>query len=725
MRADVPLKPQSQHPAFDLVQFAGARLEEGKDLDDLHLELSQQLLQVRRELHNLIDLRYEDFLGLSSSVAGIDTTINDIKEPLTDLSANISKVHVELASKLETIDARIAYRQAVRDKKHMLRLFIDLSQLLDRVNAVLTEAEQQLHASDNVGALSEHLKGLERAAGEFSQARYFIEKGGTFPFILQAADRMQAQEQRLHAALDAFLVSRIDEFATAETLNTENPEVDSAHMGLLAQCLRTYTTIGEYERAEALIRERLVRPVVSEAFGGQPGKGMGLDPAVLSSMFQTTLDFIRRVGAPLARGISVHLPACAATLEPHVFWREISATILSALPLLFVPGMPDRFHKNYLAACDFVRQFSALFNTADRYPSLLASDESYIEFHRKWQLSAYFSIRKKQLTDAIDSSSQAESVLDQAAVDSIMVELSLNTQLGTRAIWAIRRCWADDVYLEPLASRFWQLTIQIILWYHHSASDALRLLMRSNADEELTAVDQLLAHVHDMFALRQLCVDHIDNIQHMLPTTSSSKESLAVIVDSLKDAICQAFEPSNDTAGRAISHISATIVAASCANLSSQLRRTTSQFRHTNRAAPKSPSAFVSKLFGELSVVELKISSQQNTLAMLRTQVCLGISREVARVSAEALSTISKTEASLHRLRKTTNRASHLNHANDLPVPPGVDLRGTTPASDNDKIRHQIWLDVMETGRIITDSLNATTHEDYKHLVQLIAPLGT
>ncbi|KAJ2805568.1 hypothetical protein H4S07_003989, partial [Coemansia furcata] len=131
MRADVPLKPQSQHPAFDLVQFAGARLEEGKDLDGLHLELSQQLLQVRRELHNLIDLRYEDFLGLSSSVAGIDTTISDIKEPLTDLSANISKVHVELASKLETIGARIAYRLAVRDKKHMLRLFIDLSQLLD------------------------------------------------------------------------------------------------------------------------------------------------------------------------------------------------------------------------------------------------------------------------------------------------------------------------------------------------------------------------------------------------------------------------------------------------------------------------------------------------------------------------------------------------------------------------------------------------------------------
>ncbi|KAJ2491913.1 hypothetical protein IWW37_001885 [Coemansia sp. RSA 2050] len=729
MPADVSAKA-----AFNLEQFAEARLEEGKDLDDLHMELSQQLTQVRRELHDLIDLRYEDFLGLSSSVSGIDTTINDIRQPLSALSTQISEVHTELASKLEKIDARIAYRQAVRDKRHMLRLFIDLSQLLDRVNAVLSEADQQLHAGDGVGALAEHLKSLERAAGEFSQVRYFIEKGGTLPFIIQATERMRAQEERLHAALDAFLASRIDEYVAALAAPSNGrQEAGGADVGLLAQCLRTYTTVGEYERAEALIRERLVRPMALETFGGQPGKGMGLDPAVLSSMFQTALEFIRCKGAPLVRGISSHLPGCAATLEAHVLWREISATILSELPLLFVPGMPDRFHQNYLSACGFVRQFSRLFDAADRHPDLLATEESYVEFHRKWQLSAYFSIRKKQLTDAIDSSDP--SALDPAAVDRITEELGLSTQLGARAMWAIRRCWAEDVYLEPLASRFWQLTIQIILWYNHSASDALKLLIRSNTatEEGLTAVDQLLAHIHDIFALKQLCADHIGKLRPLLPTPAQALDTSspaavpsAALTDNLRGAIARAFEPSDDVATGAIEHISATIVAASCGNLASQLRRTTSQFRHTNRAAPKSPSAFVSKLFDELSAVELKIStSQPNTLAMLRAKVCLGISREMARVSAEALSTISKTEASLHRLRKTTNRASHLDHSNDLPVPSSVDLRGTMPASDNDKIRRQIWLDVAETGRIITDSLSAATHEDYEHLVQLIAPLGT
>ncbi|KAJ2901081.1 hypothetical protein IWW38_000046 [Coemansia aciculifera] len=747
---------QSKHPAFDLVQFAETRLEEGKDLDDLHTELCQQLRQVRRELHSLIDERYEDFLGLSSSVAGIDTTIDDIKLPLSDLSGEISKVHTELASRLEQMDSRISSRQAVRDKKYMLRLFIDLSQLLDRVNAVLNEAKQQLElAADSVGALADYLKSLERAAGEFSQARYFIEKGGDYPFVVQAAERMRVLEERLFEALDVFLATRVDKYAKARQSGGGSGrfEADSAQMGLFAQCLRTYSMVGEYERAEALIRERLVRPVVTEAFGGQAGKGMGLDSAVLSSMFDRVLEFVRRVGVPLAHGIDAHLPACAATLEARVFWREISAALIAALPLLFVPGMPDRFHKNYLLACDFVRQFSALFSSQGvgeyRCTDMLASEESYVEFHRKWQLSAYFSIRKKQLTDAIDSvNSQQQAsgsvVLDQPAVDAIMVELGLSTQLGARAMWAIRRCWAADVYLEPLASRFWQLTTQIVSWYHHSVSNALKLLIRSSDSSnsspaangsptttaaESTTVDQLLAHVHDIFALKQQCIGYIDSIQPLLPASPGS----AALAASLRDAIALAFTPSEDMATGAIDHISATIVTASCANLASHLRRTTSQFRHTNRAAPKSPSAFVGKLFDELSTVELKIASQQqHTLKLLRDGACLGISRQVAKVSADALSTISKTEASLHRLRKTGSRshqqqqqASHVDHSDDLPVPPGVDLRGSTPNSDNDKIRRQIWLDVVETGRIITESLHAATHEEYVSLVQLIEPLGT
>ncbi|KAJ2743464.1 hypothetical protein GGI20_003718 [Coemansia sp. BCRC 34301] len=749
MRADVSSQnlQQSQHPVFDLAQFAKTRLDEGKGLDDLHTELSQQLRKVRRELHSLIDLRYEDFLGLSSSVAGIDATIGDVKQPLSDLSERISEVHTALASELEQMDARIAYRQAVRDKKHTLRLFIDLSQLLDRVNAVLGEAEQQLVvAANSVGALADYLKSLERAAGEFSQARYFIEKGGPYPFIVQAAERLKAQEERLHTALDAFLAARIDEYAKAQSIG--RLETDSAQMGLLAQCLRTYTTVGEYERAEMLIRERLVRPVVTETFGGQPGKGMGLDPAAFSSMLDTMLDFIRQVGAPLAHGINAHLPACAASLEVRVFWREISAAILSGLPLLFVPGMPERFQQNYQSTCQFVRQFSAFFSgTAveeHRCPDFLASEESYIEFHRKWQLSAYFSIRKKQLTDAIDPTAvpQSESaVLDQAAVDALMGDLGLCTQLGARAMWAIRRCWDADVYLEPLASRFWQLTIQVVLWYHHSTSDALRLLVRSsNANGSPTSamesavVDQLLAHIHDIFALKQLCAGYIDTIHRLLPANSSASDAplspsggSAILADSLRLIMSRAFAPLEDVAAGAIDYISETIVTGSCSNLASQLRRTTSQFRHTNRAAPKSPSAFVSKLFGELSAIELKVGTQQHTLERLRAGVCLGISRDVAKASADALLTISKTEASLHRLRKTnrTLPQGHLDSSDDLPVPAGVDLRGSTPTSDNDKIRRQIWIDVMETGRIITESLHAATHEDYMKLVRLIAPLGT
>ncbi|KAJ2859730.1 hypothetical protein GGI22_002900, partial [Coemansia erecta] len=117
----------------------------------------------------------------------------------------------------------------------------------------------------------------------------------------------------------------------------------------------------------------------------------------------------------------------------------------------------------------------------------------------------------------------------------------------------------------------------------------------------------------------------------------------------------------------------------------------------------------------------------------LRTEACAGISQELAKACGEALATISKTEASLQRLRKTRVYAAagapqkHQNQPGSDEhglVPAGVDLRNKAPSSDNDKMRRQIWLDITEAGRIIAD-YGAHAHTDFISLVELIAPLGT
>ncbi|KAJ2614232.1 hypothetical protein H4S08_001801 [Coemansia sp. RSA 1365] len=808
---------------FDVDAYAAAALKQGKGLDDLETELGEQLRSIRQELYSLIDERYEDFLGLSTSLTGIDATINSVKEPLTQITTEIQTTHTELAAKLEYVDSRMAYRSEIRDKKQVLRLFIDLSQLLDRVDAVLKETDEL-----TVGS-AEFIKCLERAAVDLSQIRYFSNKGAEYPFVVQSAERISRIEDVLLTALDHSLTHCISEYLAAYS-NTENTLVVSNHntVATIAQCLGAYSTVEEHGRAEEVIRQRMVRPFVQSEVLGELGsrKGMGIDSNTFASLLQKLLDFVSHLAVPLVQGIELHFPASGYMLESSVFWREIATNLIESLPLLFVPGMPDHFHRNYLATCRFMREFAVMFAVSKKgggasYADYVdgggpvASEPSYIEFNRKWQLSAYFSIRKKQIIDAVegrnseqtadvvskrsmvrspelngrtgglttnsrpgtpssaasltslsgnlgafnDNNSLTSSLtLDKETIMRMQGELGLHTELATRAILAIRQCWLPSVYIEPLASRFWQLTVQLMLWYQQAADQRIRQLIRRNAELggssalESAEIDQLLHHICDIYELKALILEQTRTSSNMVPatvasiSTGSSSDFRGKVLDSMEGLVVQMFRPLEDTTQSTFSYMAATIVSTSCNNLASQLRRTTSQFRHTNRNPPSSASPFVGKLFAPLSALETKIndmcSTTNGTLTIgldsadgflsvakntLRLKTCEGISCEFTKACGEALSSISKTEASLQRLRKSKGGAStklDTGITDDLPVPVGIDMRGKVPTTDNEKIRRQIWLDVTELSRLI-EELGSQPHRDFVEFVQLIMPLGS
>ncbi|KAJ2228075.1 hypothetical protein GGH97_006441, partial [Coemansia sp. RSA 475] len=169
MEADETRQP------FNTEAYAAAALAQGKTLDTVQSELSKRLQQTQRTLFSLINQRYEDFLGLSTSLTGIDTTIDELRAPLTTVKHEIHEVSNELQTKLEYMDSRLAYRAQLREKKQVLRLFLDLEQLLNRVGVVLKEAEA---AKD-----LEHVTCLERAAVDVSQIRYFARKGSEYPYV--------------------------------------------------------------------------------------------------------------------------------------------------------------------------------------------------------------------------------------------------------------------------------------------------------------------------------------------------------------------------------------------------------------------------------------------------------------------------------------------------------------------------------------------------------------
>ncbi|KAJ1661915.1 hypothetical protein IW140_006330 [Coemansia sp. RSA 1813] len=834
---ETPSPSSSSQQEFVVEEYAQASLQQGKSLSQVHKELSGKVREVRQDLYSLINKRYEDFLALNTSLSGIDTTIKDVRPLLTALSDEIKQTHEDFATKLEYIDSRLAYRSAIREKKQMLRLFIDLSQLLDRVESVLREAE--FLAAMPEGSL-DYIKCLERAAVDLGQIRYFVSKGSSYPFVQMATDKMRGIERTLHQLLEAFLCDQIDHY-----LGEQLPDTTA----LIACCLRTYSTLEENERAEEIMRSQLVKPFMLEILvdkGTQShhsgaGKGMGMDPKTFEAIVNRILEFVGNVAVPLTGAIQNELSSPAyQRLDTRVFWHEISASIMSVLPLVFVPGIPDRFHKNYLTACFLMDEFSRLFEpyafniqtngTSDGMQTF--DSECFAEFSRKWQLSAYFSICKthifsiledrgqqnalpkdndKHYTNSYSSAlgivSRSSSPLSTAGratpvlsdgqgignsdvhapsskleierINQLKQQYSLRTDWAARSIWAVRHCWSPEIYLKPLAANFWHLTLQIISWYEKTTDDRIAQLVKGNAALgansaiESQEIDELLDHIHDIYVLKRQSTVYVRaTISNQIEDSREAKfayyaspnaadlddTTLADNVENLEAETVKRFEPLEKAISYALEHMGTTIVSASCNSLGSQIRRATSQFRHTNREPPTTPSPFVSKLFVPLKNIEAQILTLQKTAirdgsdmdtitntgtdeftdctrTKLRMEACAGISQELAKACGEALATISKTEASLQRLRKTRvyagdaatgaqQRQNQSGSDENRIVPAGVDLRGKIPSSDNDKIRRQIWLDIMETGRIIAD-YGVRAHSDFIDLVDIVAPLGT
>ncbi|KAJ2654828.1 hypothetical protein IWW48_005874 [Coemansia sp. RSA 1200] len=820
---------------FVVEEYAEASLQQGKSLGQVHKELSIKVREVRQDLHDLINKRYEDFLALNTSLSGIDSTINDVRPLLGTLTSEIKRTHEDFSAKLEYIDSRLAYRSAIREKKQMLRLFIDLSQLIDRVESILQES--QFLSTVAEGSSMEYIKCLERAAVDLGQIRYFVSKGSNYPFVQMAANKMQAIEETLHRALEVFLCSQIGRYLGGQHMDSGS---------LIACCLRTYSTLEEDEKAEEIMRNQLVRPFmldllvdkVSQNQLSGIGKGMGLDPKVFESIVHQILEFVRNVAVPLTNAIHNELSSpIYQHLDTRVFWQEISASIISALPLVFVPGIPDRFHQNYLTARHLMDEFSRIFTLAaagtqvngensgaDTKTSVLDSS-CFAEFSRKWQLSAYFSICKKHALSVIlkDSAGQQSSPLkddgayagtkysselpdgrkggngdeqrvnaklEKDKMDTLKRQYLLRRDWAAGAVWAIEYCWSSEIYLEPLAANFWHLTLQIVSWYEQMTDERISQLAVKDSPElaKNTAIGgqeigELLDHIHDMYVLKHQLVAYTKSVifeklsqstetgavvHHSSPNAAADRDSVAAEAavsgnaENLETDIVQRLEPLQRTCSYALKNMGAALVASSCSNLGSQIRRATSQFRHTNREPPTTPSSFTSKLFAALKSIETQFLATQNanedgggggemdssgmagehefrdrTRAMLRAETCAGISQEMAKACTEALATISKTEASLQRLRKTRVYAGGSSGAasdreqskkqqaldESALVPADVDLRGKALSSDNDKIRRQIWLDVTEVGRIIDDH-GAHAHDEYSDLVETIAPLG-
>lgn len=320
-------------------------------------------------------------------------------------------------------------------------------------------------------------------------------------------------------------------------------------------------------------------------------------------------------------------------------------------------------------------------------------------------------------------------------VDQALGALSegdLLTPSSVSLIESLEVIWSDDVYLSPLAARFWRFTLQLLGRYMHLFQQQLSSIVgtisaspvesaTSPAMKRASSQDLLNASATFLQESRRMVVLWIDlqrtqqqtmllfqdrilrSLNHPADAAVVEEESKESIVDSdlLRKAFEQAWDVVQTTLAPDFSRLLCQKLSQPGIDLLRHLKAIPAQYRRTNRDPPTSASLFIQQLFEPVATFLNTFDPFLNK-SMLQ-QIVVGVGEEVTlsfvscsglhescmvlyryfQKSQDMLLHLKQLEDSLKRLQQQKKKKSS-EEAEDMKM------------SDEDKIRLQMYLDIQQ-----------------------------
>uniref|UniRef100_A0A673FYU3 Conserved oligomeric Golgi complex subunit 2 n=1 Tax=Sinocyclocheilus rhinocerous TaxID=307959 RepID=A0A673FYU3_9TELE len=402
---------------FDVDKFV-ADCRKRVQLEEMREDLEQYYRLLKTAMVELINKDYADFVNLSTNLVGMDKALNQLSVPLGQL------------------------REEVLVSLCVLRL-IQVVRSVEKIEKIL---HQNTKDTTSLETSSPLLAGqiLERIATEFNQLQFHAVQSKGMPLLDKVRPRIAGITAMLQQSLEGLLI---------QGLQTSNIDI-------VRHCLRTYATIDKTRDAEALVGQVLVKPYMDEVIVEQFVKS---NPNGLKMMYSKLLEFVPHHCRLLREVTGGAISSDKADIVPgydflvNSVWPEIIRGVEERVPSLFNPGNPDAFYERYTVSMDFVRKFERQCGSQASVKRLRAHP-CYQSFHNKWNLPVYFQLRFKEIAGSLENA--ISNGLEAAPAGS-----SYHLQV-TEVLWScVCRCWADQVYLPPLAHRFWKLMLQLISRY--------------------------------------------------------------------------------------------------------------------------------------------------------------------------------------------------------------------------------------------------------------------
>uniref|UniRef100_A0A8C9VV96 Conserved oligomeric Golgi complex subunit 2 n=1 Tax=Scleropages formosus TaxID=113540 RepID=A0A8C9VV96_SCLFO len=428
---------------FDVDHFV-AECRKRVQLEELREDLELYYKLLKTAMVELINKDYADFVNLSTNLVGMDKALNQLSVPLGQLREEVLSLRSSVNEVIQAIDDRLSKQDDIQRKKMCVLRLIQVVRSVEKIEKILHSQSSKDTASLEMNSPLLTGQILERIATEFNQLQFHAVQSKGMPLLDKVRPRIAGITAMLQQSLEGLLI---------EGLQTSNVD-------MIRHCLRTYATIDKTRDAEALVGQVLVKPYMDEVIVEQYVKS---SPSGLQNMYGKLLEFVPHHCRLLREVTGGAISSDKADIVPgydflvNSVWPEIVKGLEERISSLFNPGNPDAFYEKYAITMDFVRKFERQCGSQASVRRLRAH-ASYQSFHNKWNLPVYFQLRYKEIAGSLENA--ISDGLEEAPAGSPFLLRVSNTLWG-----GLLQCWAQGVYMPPLAHRFWKLTLQLLSRY--------------------------------------------------------------------------------------------------------------------------------------------------------------------------------------------------------------------------------------------------------------------
>lgn len=668
-------------------------------LETLRDDLNTYLKILRSAMIELINKDYADFVNLSTNLVGMDKAISNLTIPLGEMKDQVHAVKLAMEEAIKAVEEKLKQREIIREKKACLQRLMNIISSVEKIEKLLGISENQ---QSTPGTLTGQL--IERVANEFNKLQFNVTKSKGHALVDKIRPRITSITTTLQYSLEGHFV---------EGLENGNVEI-------LQQCLRTYALIDKIKDAENLFKINVVRPYMEKFITEQ-----FLKVNNLQGMYAKILEFIP-LHCKILRDVTTGNDSSTDTVRGYDFlvnavWPEVVSNIESRTSSIFAPGNPAVFHQKYNISMDFLCKFEKLCGSKTSVRRL-REHPSYHTFINKWSLPVYFQIRFQEIAGSFETALYS-------GLNSVTGDKHFHLQATVTLQECVRRCWEDDIYLQPLCQKFWRLTLQMFsryaTWIHDLFQD--ELVNRkpatevkpttTNSDNPTDTMQQNegpAVPVQPPITNGQiLClISDVENLSEQVPAIFKDviqPRISALGYDDL-DSLLDNIKESSDQIKSELPQFQSYIVQEVCSQCALHLKQVNDiprLYRRTNREVPTKPSQYMQNVCKPL-IMLLEDNGEvlsENIKKDLLHNIFSTLAEQYFSSTSDVLTSVKKMEESLKRLKKGrgTDKSS-----------------GSQGFTDDDKIRQQVVLDIENYGQqILHYGIEPGDLDNYQKLLQL------